>query len=262
VFIVRIVAFFLFSTGLLAFFGFIAATTKEEKFLCGLSTITNLVAAMHYQQIIILRSKVPQTTGCASVINELQVDSLRYSDWAITMIFLVIKLYHIINRHAVAFKHYSVEVAVLLAVLMVLFGAFARIGTDEMTECWNTTRIRCGVGLFALFASFACFVLLLIDLRRSADGIPNNQFLNSFFYVWIGYPLVAVCAIPVRFYTADCQTYSQPLSTAKDICFGGLDMYSKGVFALWTAYSSFGEPLFQNDPAIAYAWPRPPPLTN
>jgi len=182
------------------------------------------------------------------------------------MMLLVTKIYAIINR---PFADYSgpfasVETAVAVAALMILIGAFARIGTDES---WDFKRpILAFFGYAAYAVSLTCMVLLLWDLGNAAHPIQNGYLFRSFFYVWIGYPGVALCSMLWRFWYARCSktypdgTYAgefpEALSLFKDLSFGLLDVWSKGVFAMWTAYTVFGKTLFNNDPADPLEWAR------
>lgn len=161
----------------------------------------------------------------------------------VTMIFLVLKLYKIIDR---PFDDYdgvfhSVETAAGVAALMILLGAYARIGTDDM---WNHIPLWRSLSGFAAYVlSLVCLVLLLVDLTIASDGKVDGFFLRSFFYVWIGYPLVALVSILWRLVLSRSGTYKgeypEKLSILKDVSYGLLDVWSKGVFAMWTAYSVF-----------------------
>lgn len=174
------------------------------------------------------------------------------------MVFLTFKIYALINR---PFADYdgvfeSVEAAAATAAVMILLGAYARIGTDEM---WDTKYVITLIsGLVAYCASVACLVLLLVDLGTAADCIEEGYFFRSFFYVWIGYPIVGLVSVGWRlgykvFYPDYDGGYPEFLSLFKDLAFGLLDVWSKGVFAMWTAYTAFGQTLLENKHATPAA---------
>lgn len=186
---------------------------------------------------------------------------------------LVIKLYRIINAPDwfgsgidAGNIFQSVEAAAGTSIVMVVLGAYVRIGCDELWN-WKSTCMFVS-GIISYLGSLACFVLLLVDLGNASHGITDGYLLRSFFYVWIGYPVVSLTSIGVRLsYKCfrSCGEYAGPdrynggvpefLSLFKDSTYGLLDCYSKGILALWTAYSAFGETLINNAPATPYAWP-------
>ena len=284
-FFVRAILTFLYATGLLSFLAFLATingTDHTKMYITALSVVINAVAAMHYRWISKIRAYhgpmwlthhkskgddastawLPYNAwdGKTAVGVELMVDAIRHSDWLITMIFLTFKIYRLINK---PFANYdgifeSVEAAAATAAIMILLGAYARFGTDEM---WDTKYpITLASGIIAYLLSMLCLVLLLFDMGRAADGIMEGYFQRSFFYVWIGYPLVGLVGVGYRLGMKSCTkteyhgAYPEELSLFKDLGFGLLDVWSKGVFAMWTAYSVFNEPLFQNAAAVPYVW--------
>lgn len=212
---------------------------------------------------------------------EIMVEGLRHSDWLvcalrtqphgharllmtlarcaqITMIFLTFKIYALINRPFTDYNHIfaSVEAAAATAAVMILLGAYARIGTDEFWE-WKNVGLFVS-GLVAYIASGTCLVLLLLDMGRATECVTDGYFFRSFFYVWIGYPCVAAIGIIWRLttkcmYPAYSGGYAEWLSLFKDLAFGLLDVWSKGVFAMWTAYTVFDVTLFDSAAATPTA---------
>ena len=294
-FVIRVCTTFLSATGVLAFLAFLAvvndpAASSDKKYVTALSVVINMVAVTHYRWIGMIRAyhgphwlysrldgDPSQGSDWTPYVRwderkaigvEIMVDAIRYSDWLVTMLFLTYKIYKLINR---PFDDYdgvfpNVESAVATAGAMVIAGAFARIGTDEM---WDTrTPVTSIVGAIFFGLSVLCLVFLLIDLGTAAGGIANGYLLRSFFYVWIGYPIVAIIPVGVRLgmkCTSERQgsdyngEYYESLSLIKDVGFGLLDVHSKGVFALWTAYTAFDQTLFNNagaTPIPAADWVR------
>ena len=69
---------------------------------------------------------------------ELEVDGLRHSDWLVTLPLLVLKLYHVINNPNKDLFFDNAELSALMAMLMILFGAIARLARC----CPRSQRIR------------------------------------------------------------------------------------------------------------------------
>ena len=117
-------------------------------------------------------------------------------------------------------------------------------------------------GLLALIGSLLCFLFLQFDLWSAVYGIPNRALLVSLFASWIGYPIVFVYCILYRIYIVGKETnrdeyasrFPESLSLLKDVFYGLLDAWSKGIFALWTAYTVFGMSLFGSPPAHPHVW--------
>ena len=97
------------------------------------------------------------------------------------MIFLVFKLYALVNYPMSSYGGIfeSVEAAAATAAIMILLGAFARVGCDEM---WDTKNVWLFIaGIVAYLASVTCLVLLLTDMGMAAHGIADGYMLRSFF---------------------------------------------------------------------------------
>ena len=207
-----------------------------------LSVAICIVAALHYYEILKLRDRQP------SVSVEMQVDALRHGDWVITMPLLVLKFYAVIR---VPFSAYdsifsSADVAAVASVLMIVLGAFVRLGLDELSGWKRMTRESLFVGLLAYGLSCVCLVLLLVDISRAASGHADRPILDSLLFVWVGYPLVAFFASMRRYSDDQTTPYDLNLSLTKDIAYSCLDVYAKGVFALYSASTVFGVEFFNN----------------
>ena len=98
------------------------------------------------------------------------VEALRHSDWAVTMPLLVLKLYALINNPEHDLILQSVDASALCATIMVLLGAWVRLGLDEMApkdELASRQDLKWAdviTGTVAYLVSFALLILLLIDL--------------------------------------------------------------------------------------------------
>lgn len=187
------------------------------------------------------------------------------------MILLTIKLYLIINRDyngktSVPYDgtHLTTTGAALLAGLMVLLGGYTRLGTDD---CWDivlnwdpcsTATLTNLSGVASLLGSMACFVVLYYDLWTASYGMEHRTLLTSLFGAWAGYPIVFVGAMAYRIryvaQQADRSRFPPGLSVAKDVLYGLLDAWCKGIFALWTVYTVFRLSLFDAPDATPHTW--------
>ena len=99
-------------------------------------------------------------------------------------------------------------------------------------------------GLVALLGSCAIFVLLELELFLASDGIPDHVLFRSFFLIWVGYPIVFIGCIFWRIDKTDEAgtggLFNPRLSVAKDLLYAMLDVWSKGVFAMWSVHTVFG----------------------
>jgi len=273
-YVMRIVAVFMFAAGALSAAAFLALPLNDkEKWPTALGAVINLIAAWHYKRLADLREQHdPQSKKWEMVnssvdqhaVQEFYVDGVRFSDWTVTLPLLVLKLYAYIGRsyngeaagpgneyHGI---HVGPETAAWLAALMIGLGAFVRLGTDDFAE-WRvlTGGFNCGsgtvlcwnlFGLVALLGSCAIFVLLELELFLASDGIPDHVLFRSFFLIWVGYPIVFIGCILWRIdKTEEAGTgglFHPRLSVAKDLLYAMLDVWSKGVFAMWSVHTAFG----------------------
>jgi bacteriorhodopsin len=268
-FVVRAVGSFLTATAMLSVLAFFAAVPGGDSskiFLTALSVVINAVAAVHYSWLAKIRNfegsrwKLLNDAGKTfsplaawdtkdAIGVELMIDAIRHSDWAITMPFLVFKLYALINNSTDSPIFESVEAAAAVSVVMILLGAFARLGTDDMSPEHLPTIRYLGFGAYAV--SMLCLVLLLIDLGVTGGKVSEGYLLRSFFFIWIGYPVVAFVGVAYRLWFPK-HGVTETLSLFKDAGFGLLDCYSKGVFALWTCWTVFGQSLFAAPAAVPF----------
>ena len=184
-FFVRACFAFLVGGAIVSTFAALAAIgAGGSAYSSALSVAICIVAALHYYEILKLRDRQP------TVSVEMQVDALRHGDWVITMPLLVLKFYAVIS---VPFSAYdsifsSADVAAIASVLMIVLGAFVRLGLDELSGWKRLTRESLFVGLLAYALSSVCLVLLLVDISRAASGHRDRAILDSLLFVWVGYP--------------------------------------------------------------------------
>ncbi len=152
---------------------------------------------------------------------------------------LVLKLYALINNPEHDLLLGSVDANALCATLMILLGAYSRLGLDELYDYKGMSRTGFMVGILAYLCSVALLVLLLVDLVNAYSGVENTTLVFTFFLVWPGYALVTFAAIWFR-QSAASERYPKNIALAKDVCFAALDVFSKAVFAWHTCSAAFG----------------------
>jgi len=213
---------------------YVRAGMPEQTYIASLSAIINLVAAYHYNEMIKVR-----TNSKISIDSELSMGALRHSDWAVTMPLLVLKLYALINNPEHDLILGSVDASALCAALMILLGAYSRLGLDELSNYEGLSRFGFLIGIVSYAGSVAFLVLLLIDLVNAYSGVANTTLVFAFFLVWPCYALVAFTAVWFRQGVTDSR-YPKYIALAKDLCFAALDVFSKAVFAWHTCSAAFG----------------------
>ena len=181
----------------------------------------------------------------------------------ITLIFLIYKIYYLAGlepdgvtpKTGAIFE--SPGAAAGCAVLMVVLSAIVRIGMDEIWDI-KTNVVGGIIALVLWVTSVVIMILIIADIDTAVElnkGIINVELYKSFYLVWIGYPIVSLFSMVVRLwmaFTTENYTGQTPqwLTQIKDLAYGVLDSWSKGVFALWTAYTAFHVHLL-NAPAAA-----------
>jgi len=248
---IRVVAGTLLLSGI--FVGCVALVVDDPKhqFSCALSCATSLVAFYHYTKLISIREQtgtrvtlskpgdIPtgQTAGLKAAWIEMAIDSVRYSDWVVTLAPLIIDLHILNGQHTALFP---MAWSPVLCTLMVIFGSFTRIGTDELvppskTTAHNDTLVRVA-GLVSFILSSACLFLVLYNLLYDLEDDPSEGWAATFSLPWIGYGLVTLIAIVWRQFKPEA--YPEALSVFKDIAFGTLDIFSKANFAFYIGSSA------------------------
>jgi len=163
----------------------------------------------------------------------------RHSDWTVTMPLLVLKLYALINNPEQDLILNTVDASALCSVVMILLGAYARLGLDELREFRGMSNLDQILGIASYTGSVVLLCLLMIDLVNSYSSVENTTVVFSFFLVWPLYALTALGAVLFRQRKVDL-TYPANLALAKDLVYSGLDIFSKAVFAWHTCSAAFG----------------------
>jgi len=287
VFVVRVTLSFLYATGVLAFLGFLSTlgadsaagdheSDRKKRYLCALSVVVNLVAVAHYKLITKIRSydfgvhhkaevfanlewtAFTKHNDKVAIGVEMAVDSIRHSDWLITLIFLIYKIYYLAGTDSNGAPKTgdifeTPAAAAGCAVLMVCLSAIVRIGTDEIWD-WHKNVWPTVIAVVLWLSSLLLMILLIADIDTAVEankGIINVDLYKSFYLSWIGYPIVSLLSIITRFFMScrNGESYKgetpQWLTFTKDLSYGFLDSWSKGVFALWTAYTAFNMHLLE-----------------
>ena len=246
VFVLRVTFATLASAALLSIASFVATTSEvvlfnnslvkvdynNSLYISALSTIINLVAAYHYYGLIKVR-----TSQSVSKDTELRMDELRHSDWAVTMPLLILKLHAIINNPGHDLLLQTTEFSAFCAFLMIVLGAFSRLGLDELANIRTIGPFTRLTGILCYAMSVLLLILLLIDLCTSYSAVTNTAPIFAFFLVWPGYALVALTSVLFR---QRGDTYPKDLAFSKDVAYAALDVFSKAGFAWYTSSAVFG----------------------
>ena len=243
-FFVRTTFALLAAAGALAFLAALTAVRMgqiADAYVQSLSVIICFVAAYHYYEIAKVRM------GDTSVKTEFHADALRYGDWVVTMPFLTLKFYALINSPVTAYDSIfaNAEIAAVASVLMVVLGSFVRLGLDELSGWRRLSATARIIGMCCWVLSCICLLLLLIDIGRAAATHKDHHLLLSFLFVWVGYPIVAFVSSVWRHLDEADTPYDSRLSIVKDASFCCLDIYAKGVFAVNSGSTVFGVAFFQ-----------------
>ena len=237
IFVLRVTFAFLAAASLFSLAAtlvYIQAANTAATYIAALSAIINAVAAWHYNEIVKVR-----VGQAITVDSEWTIDALRHSDWAVTMPLLVLKLYALINNPGHDLIVGSVDASALIACLMILLGAYSRLGLDELSNYEGLSRFGFLIGIVSYAGSVAFLILLLIDLVNAYSGVENTTLVFAFFLVWPCYALVAFTAVWFRQGVKESR-YPKYIALAKDLCFAALDVFSKAVFAWHTCSAAFG----------------------
>ena len=150
---------------------------------------------------------------------------------------MIIELHSLVNWHAYWF---SPMVSVLLLIIMVLLGAYVRIGIDELVppkKKGDDFFIRV-TGLVAFVLAFVCLALVICNLLLGLEEDPTLGYVYVFSLPWLLYGVISLVAIVVRQFTTE--TYPEGLSVFKDISYGILDQFSKCIFAFYVVTGAMG----------------------
>ena len=236
IYVLRVAFAFLSSAALfsaVATLTYLKSDLTPGVYIAGLSTIINSVAAWHYNELIKVR-----TSQTISIATEWKMDSLRHSDWAVTMPLLILKLYALIDNPEHNLILNSVDASALCATIMILLGAYSRLGLEELADFQRMSNMDRITGLACYVGSIALLVILLIDLAECYSGVNNTTIVFSFFLVWPCYAITALASVLFR--QQGIQGYPKTLALSKDVVYAALDVFSKAVFAWHTCSAAFG----------------------
>jgi len=287
--IVRVAFAKLSATGVLSALVAISASDREAAFSCALAAAVNSVAAVHYHYILRIRAQdLPSgllqfSSGrnlkgewvgdedkdyddAKLFLQEMAVDGLRHSDWAVTLPLMVLDLYRLTD-HATqgATSWMDQYLAAALMPVMVLLGVMYRFYANELrgNEEHSVDGLQVLVGVVGFVGSCVVFGLVVSGILdpienelcvgredAASDGrcpITDTKLkydrdaVRILTYVWIGYPIVSIISrVMIKTYgkpseSQNCLTYAQ-YSLFKDASYAVLDVVSKGGLALYACY--------------------------
>jgi len=255
----RVVSGSMMLSGIASALACIVTDLPESRVGCALSTAVSLVAFYHYGKLISIRDQsgsrvslskpgdVPmgQDTSLKIGWQEMAADAVRYSDWGVTLVFLVVEL-HLLLHGAVEPKWFGIPWAVTLTVSMIALGAYTRFGTDELVPIRSDQKksLLDGFarlsGLLAFALACVCLFFVMYNLLGNVTTAndPTGGWIFAFSIPWVGYGVVSIVSMIVR--QMFSEGYPEALSVFKDIAYGTLDVWSKAVFGVWVATKALG----------------------
>jgi len=242
---VHFVAALLFGSAVLNVFAVLKATDAGHQVQCALSAAICLIAFVHYQQIFKIRTETGSRESFAnSSVAEAYVDALRSSDWALTCPLLIVKLFLLVAPVEPWFEKWG---AAGLSVIMVVLGAFTRLGCDDCaarsnkgSDCSLDTLSRL-LGAASWICSAVIFAFLLANLYiHIDDNQEKRNILNAFFMTWVIFPAISLIAMFWRLVAGGDDPFPVPLSVIKDLFYGIGDAWTKGVFGIFSFCAAFG----------------------
>jgi len=248
----RVIGGFMALAACVSFCTALVVQTNEDRLSCALAFATCVVAFYHYQKLISIREQtgvrvklakpgsvlpIGQATELKLAWLELSADAVRYSDWAVTLLPLIIDLHMIVDKHTALF---SIAWSGMLVQVMVALGAFTRLGTDELVPRRDGKGVDAMmvIGLLAFFLSCGCLALVLYNLLGDLESDPSNGWVYAFSLPWTLYGVVAIASIVWRQFQP--RGYPEALSIFKDVAYGALDVWSKATFSLWICSKALG----------------------
>ncbi len=286
--VMRVVLFKLLGTGVFA--ALVAAGSSDPLVIktCGLAAAINAVAVLHYAFIWRIRlqalnvkplsawmvglgrNNAPGGYDAQAYQNssklyaqEIAVDSLRHSDWTVTLVLMKLAEHAIANQ---AEPHtdnriFATHVAAFLQTFIIFLGSIARFFLNDLRAPENKRRVSrrwCSVslGVIAYLGATAIWVLTTLDLLFHV-GPPhektNDHAMEDAYVLWalsiiqVGYPIISLLQVVwLNCWSRDLKPgkSAQPmpsdqtdplLSVLKDLGYGILDSVCKGGLALFVA---------------------------
>lgn len=289
--VVRLAFMKLLGTGILVGATGFAASDVGIASSCALAFAVNSVACAHYLWIWRVRAQAfgdtPYKTFMIGVgrgenfkdevaknaqklhAQELSIDGLRHSDWAVTLVLMMIDLHALAEKASPTRTPYMIrELTAFLQVWIISFGSIGRFFANECRRDaegkWPSLMSKGGMsliaGAFSYIVAFGIWVLTtwtVIDHVGAIEDVPTllGQRDATAVYVvmlsQIGYPLVALLQVLwLNFGAGDLRDAAKPwrqqrpmpgnqyspwLSFVKDLAFASLDVTSKGGLAAYCA---------------------------
>ncbi len=199
-----------------------AATPPPDCTLGAFAAGVNAVAILHYVRIWMLQDKKHAAQSAEKINAAQEIQKQRYSDWLITLPFMVIDLYKLLAVRG----HESwlpVEAASPLAAIGVGLGYYS-----EGISCESTS--------FVVAFAFACAAIsvsmagILVPAFKGRNTSSDLLAVCVLTLPWTLYPIVTLvrrCSKTMRVNTDGC-----------DGVYALLDAFCKGGIAFWVAYRS------------------------
>lgn len=159
---------------------------------------------------------------------------------------LILKMYALVEHSERDMILNSVDTSAFCATVMILLGAYPRIGLDEMSQFTQLPTLQKVAGTLCYLCSVVLLGILLADLSHTYSAANNTSFVVMFFLLWPCYAVTALLSVVCRQYPNKKleDGYPETLALAKDIIYSALDIFSKAVFAWYTCSAAFGKTVF------------------
>ena len=198
---------------------------------CALAASVNLIACIHYEYIIRSRKSCADSSDALAASND-EVDRLRFSDWTVTLIAMILDIHLLADQAAPTasypvFGSNSVVWAACFQPLIVLSGALVRFGNFGPYATAGT--FITGSVLFALYITN---ILLKVE-NQSGAGVDIVRYTCI---VQILYPIAFGILLVIHRVSSSDKETSVRYSVVGDCVYGCLDTLSKGGLALMCAY--------------------------
>jgi bacteriorhodopsin len=185
-------------------------------------------------------------------LQEIVVDSLRHSDWTITLPLIIIDLHAIAEGSEPLNKHiFGSFVAAGLQPLIIGLGSIPRFLVNNFQQGGNGSSSSSAlkvyaVGALCFFIACCLWVLTTVNLllhcgwpqKSTAAATESAVVIWAIAIVQVGYPVVACMQFGCNTKNRKAGRVSPQMSLFKDILFGILDSLTKGGLALFISLSS------------------------
>ena len=271
---VRLAFMKLLITGVIA--GIVAVRTEidDVAWSCALAAAVNTVACVHYMLIWKVRAQsMPDgfmiwASGVGTkgnwvgakadkhddekiYIQEIAVDGLRHSDWAVTLWVMTLDLYHLAAQATDNAEPWISKFwAATIVPFVVFFGALYRFYANEGRTVGGKPMgwPQFLLAFFGVFLSCVCLAVVMYGIvspffkvtpAAGSDAEADATAVWILTMAWLGYPMLLLVTRSLQMcFSPDGSKFNAWISALKDIVYAVLDVTSKGGLALYVCLRS------------------------